>query len=166
MLLASIGRIGSSPQEEAVWLIPPPSPQPSLPPWSQDHVLSHPLRAQLPSRHLTEVRRSSRVRVLGCRIQEELFPPPSSCPSGSGEEVINKGSCLLSTWNIPGIMTKTQCAISYLILKTQPQEDCWLCYRGRNKLRGVKSLAQITQHRADSTSGLTPLPWAYPPHPY
>lgn len=37
-----------------------------------------------------------------------------------GEEMMNQGSCLLSTWNIPGAMTKTLCAIPYLILKTAP----------------------------------------------
>lgn len=37
-----------------------------------------------------------------------------------GEEMINQGSCLLSTWNIPGTMTKTLCAKPCLILKTAP----------------------------------------------
>lgn len=66
----------------------------------------------------------------------EGFRKGYSLPSPAAsreEEVMNKGSCLLSTWNIPGTMTKAQCAITYLILKTQPQEDCWLCYRGGNR---------------------------------
>lgn len=61
-----------------------------------------------------------------------------------GEEVINQSSSLLSTWNIPGTMTKTLCAIPYLILKTAPGR--WLAVsQGRKQTQEVKPPAKYHQ---------------------
>lgn len=76
-------------------------------PWGQSHVLSHLLRAQLPSRRLRDggkVKQRQGVGTAGFRKGQSFHPPAAS----RGEEVINKGSCLLSTWDIPGTMTKTR----------------------------------------------------------
>lgn len=111
------------------------SPPPSQ---GQGHALSHLLRAQLPSRHLIEVGRSSRVRGLDSRIQEDLFPSPSAPAHRSGEEMINKGSCLLSTWNIPGINDKDSVCHNVLNPKhTTPGELLTLLQRKKQRLKGM-----------------------------
>lgn len=51
-----------------------------------------------------EVQTEAGCWTMGFRKGYSLHPPAAN----RGEEVINKGSCLLSTWNIPGTMTKTR----------------------------------------------------------
>ena len=89
----------------------------------QSHVISYTLKTPLPSRHLMDggkVKHRPGSWTAGLRKGSSLPSPAAS----HGEEVMNEGSCLLSTWNISGTMTKAQCGITHLILKTPSQEDC------------------------------------------
>lgn len=125
---------GSSPEKEAVWPVPPTpqhprvkatlSPTPSEPSYQQTSNRGGKVRQS----HGVELQDSGRAYSL---------PPPAA---RSGEEVINKGSCLLSTWNIPGLMTKTQCHNLLNPKHTTPGELLTV-QRKKQRLRGVKSLA-------------------------
>ena len=67
----------------------------------QSHVISYTLKTPLPSRHLMDggkVKHRPGSWTAGLREGSSLPSPAAS----HGEEVMNEGSYLLSTWNIPG----------------------------------------------------------------
>lgn len=118
-------------------------------PQGQGHVFS-----QLPSRQ--QAAGSQMLsRESGCWTAWD----PGRALFSHGEEMINQGSCLLSTWNIPGTVTKTVCHTLFNP-KNSPRKMV-VCVTGEETDSEVKHWPNITRHRARFLvlGFLTPFPW-------